>query len=504
MASTASSLVDVGKDLLSGEFTGELRPLYSSFMGELEHSPTGQALKNVWRSLYEPTLKKESASLTAPVIQQFKSGAITKDAAIEAVSEAQRTAQKSVRAKVFGNKDELIPAMLKKMQAEGGIAHANNVADNLSMMFSEKSGNFSSWRLAARKAGVELKNIESPIPRTANWEKNTREAFSWMLLGRIGIPHLAQVLNMTANSGISSSIKALAEYARDPVTAGKAVQEVGAFEEEWIHSLKDYGWFRKFFHQPGFNYIRQSEIKLSALAGKHSAMSAAKELLENPASKAANIQLRHLGLNPESIMEAGKLSDNDISTAMYRSAADSMFFRSAGGGSPVGYQKSEFMRPIWWYKDFIFNQSRFMKEIIKRDFRKSPADGLKTIAWIATAFPLMGELVHSLENAATLNDPTKRDQPIADSEYVDALAHSGAAAMAYSIMKATKRNGLMTYFAGPLYGSTADLFQDAVSGRGREFARTAIMKAGPLGPAAANILVPKQKQGRKKKSKIVY
>lgn len=500
MGGIVQQLAKVAEDVALPELRSNLRSLTTSFMGELEHSPIGKSLAEVWRSSYEPLYKKLSAEATGPIMEQFKAKAITPEVARKAISDANNAAKKSARAQVFGAKDEAIIGVLKKAQEQGGVIHANNIANHLSMQFGTTSGAAEPFRVRAKKMGVSIAHIEAPFSKTSKFEKNVRNAMSWSFTPRIAIPHLSQILNSTVSNGVSSTVKAISEYIGNPEEFGKMVQKTGAFEEELFHVTKNLdNWFSKLFHQPGFNWVRKHQIAVSALAGKHSAMDAFEELMSNPKSLKAKIQLTHLGLNPDTLREAGKLSQDDLEKAMYRGAADTMFFRSAGGGSPFKWQQDGFKRAMWWYKDFLFNQTRFMKEAIKRDFRKGNAEGIKTIAWIATAFPVVGEVIHSLENAATGNNPFARPEEdkfntpgVGKNEYIDAVAHAAGLGMGYSIMRAAKRNGLADYFAGPLYSTGMDLYQDAQAGRGRAIGRTILMKAGVGGPALANIIVPKE------------
>jgi hypothetical protein len=489
-----------------------------SFIRSTEHlfsrTTEGKAFVKMMREGYEP----EVAKLTQAGISQGFAPDVAKAAA---VSNAQAT--------FFGHKNQ-IPALLIRSARKVSPTYQANVADAIGVIVKERAipivnkttgktvGTQVPFRRAAADIGANIK--QTPYYQTpGEKEMFLKNVASWSYTGRIVLPHLTQPLNTVLVDGISASTKAVFSMMKDGVA--KSQQRMlasGALADELLHQYRvtasgAKGLFEKFFHQPGFNYVRKMQITHSALAGEYAARDAATDLVSNATDKRAAEWLKQLGIDPQKVLAQRGLIAEDIEKAQFISAQKAMFIRSELD-TPYTWQHNVVSRLAFMYKNYPYNEGRLITNSIRDSFRRSPMDGFKTLAILGTAFPIAGEIIKHVENFVLGSNTDLKDNILPPkvfrdmgfghdesdymSEYVDAMSHVAGFGVAYSMVRAAQRHNLGGYMMGPIPSTVMDMTQDALSGNGRKLARSVGYRVPVVGPYVTNKVLPRRKAGRKK------
>lgn len=461
-------------------------PWLKSFGSELEKFPAGKLLKEHLENVFEPQLHK---------IAQQRMDALGAKATPQDINNAFRDTAEHLRVRHFGPKQQLLTAVIKDAYNKGGPILANNVSDGLNIYFHENKG-IVGYQLAAQKAGVPVSGTSAKTPIN-QVEAKIRSGFSWLITPRIVIPHMTQPLNFLMFDSVTSVAKGLAEYFTDYKSAKAFVKRSGALADEYKYQLMSQStggntWIARLFHQPGFNFVRRQQIIWSALAGKHSALESAEELLSNPNSKRAITNLKSLGLDPQKIAQKGGLSAEDIELAAYRNAQETMFIRS-GLDTPHAWETNMATRLTFMYKHFAYNEGRFLIEAFRKAYAAEGIPGVaKTAAIIATLFPVAGEFVKLTEQLITGRDDNPKDNFLGN-EYTDAIAHASGFGIMYGMVRSAQRSATASYFAGPFFGLIDDLSQDLWRGDLYALGRDTTRRAGVFGPAISNTMFPRRK-----------
>jgi hypothetical protein len=471
-----------------------------SSRGVLESKPIGKVMSEFLQNEFEPGVKKLGQQYLE---HKINAGFPPEQAAREAVQEAWHDTRKAM----FGKNDEALIKFVHSATKQHGIIYGNNVADVMSTYLRDQQ---SYWRRA--KLPIMNKTSLADIGINANaeyrppkeWEHSLRSTMSWMFTPFIAIPHLGQFANVildTSFKDVAVGTSELFSKVNRQQFMNTLIRSGALFDEIRFQMIEDAaggGIVRKLFHNPGFNWVRRHEIMVAAAAGKHAAQDAADRLVSSSGDKWAEFTLRKLGIDPAKIFnQGGQLLPEDIEKAMLREADRTIFFRSSLE-TPWKWEESAMSRMVFMYKHFLFRQGNF----IRRSFMEAaknggPSEVLKTALTFGTLFPVVGEIVHSLENAAHLESPMKRDKKDAlmGSEYVDAMGTAAGLGLFYTIMRASQYNGLKGWFAGPILSTAADVASipyKLEKGNTRGAVKTVLTKMGVPGRVIARHIKPKR------------
>ena len=420
--------------------------------------------------------------------------------------------KKLARQLILGDKDQALTAVVRAANRERGIAHANNVADIASMYFHDEEMGGEKFRKAVRygapKSGIPGIGIRETSPYSApkEFERSIRKGMSYSFLGRIAIPHLGQVMNPVLDVGIKNVSKAIAEIATDRQSAMTFAKQAGVYADELLYETEHMGKpgsllskLGSAIDRPGFSFVRRQELLVSAVAGKHAALEAASQGAKGSV-KDAEIMLKWLGLDPNSIAQRGwKLTQDEIDKAAYSTARRNMFIKSELT-TPSWWHQNHFLRLMFAYKDYIYQQGGLIKDVLMRDKQRGAPALLKSIATLSVAFPVVGELIWSLENVATGHDVGDRRNEEGLEQWLDAAAHVGAAGIFYSMMRSGNRRSLAQWGVGPFFGTITDMVQDGMSGvrtgNYDPLGRDISTKVPVIGPYISDELFPKKGEGR--------
>lgn len=463
-------------------------PYFRSMESVLEKSQVGKTLTEFLRNEVEPAIGKEANAL-----RQSRN--------INAM-DAWKTAKESVLNMSFGSRKQGLIPLLKAAQSQGGPTHAAEMADAMQVYLHDSNPY---WRIAARKAGVDINAFKSSYENQSSVERGFRRLAAPMFLPRISIPHAPQaILNSLIVDGWQATAKAFKDFATSPKASYDLSLQAGAQSQELMHEFINQVQGRSMFTRlldplrKVFNFERKWGIAFSAVSGKWSAIDAATELAANPNSKRAALQLKVLGLDPNDVLaKGGMLSPDDIEQVAYRAASEIMGLRSPLE-TPYGWEKNWAMRVATLYKHYGFRQARLIKDAA---LRAKAAEGWTGVAKVAStvgsAFFIAGEGIKAVEDVISgrqpWNDQEEKDN-FMGSEFIDGIAHAGGFGIIYSTLRGAKHNHLLGYVAGPVISSTTDLVQDIVTGNTRQLTKDIGRKFGLPGTAITNILLPPKKK----------
>lgn len=468
-------------------------------MSTIEHTPAGKVAGNILRNKFEPELAQTTAHYRnvygfTPEI-------------------ANRLAVRDVGKLYFGARGEGLVNLLKavEQQSGGNKIHTNNFADAMDIYLGEK-GFMPNWRQLAMQQGVGgLTSTSSKYVPRGPIEKGVKEVASWIFLPRIVIPHLTQPLNVLLYDGASAFGKATRDMLADgPARANARIIMSGALEDQILYNITDTakggGLARKLFHMPGFNFVREMQITHSALAGEYAIKDAWSEYLANGRRLTPELELvfqRHgVDLGQLRSGQIQQLTPEMIRTAQFRAAQSTYFIRS-GLDTPYTWGQNWMSRNAMLYKHFSYNQGRFVVKSIKESFKASPEEGLKTLALLATVYPMAGYAVSQVEDAINLKPAPKTaaEQDEAWEQYVQALGHAAGFGIAYSIFRSAKRNALADYAIGPVPSTVLDYTQDIINApssraRRQNLGRDFLRRVPLVGPALQQTYLPTRRRRR--------
>jgi len=471
----AGLAVDIGE--------AAVKSSYIRSMGRvLMDSPVGASLEGFLKEKVEPSIGRAA---------QMKMG--TGMAPDMAMSEA----TKEVHTMAFGNRKQGIIPILQAAQRQKGSVHASEMANALDIYFKDQN---SYWRDAARTKGVDISRKSIYEPKTGLIENTLRKYSGVWFLPRIAIPHAFQApLNSLIVDGWASTAKAFKDLVVDKKTAFDLSLRAGALSQELMYEFKQAQQgtttLNKLLNplRSVFSLERKYGIVFSGVAGKHAAIDAADNLLATKgASERAKVQLRVLGIDPTEVLKQGGLSAEHIDSAVYRSAAEVMGFRSPLE-TPYRWEQNGAMRIATVYKHFGFRQGMLIKDAMKRAYAgEGWAGPAKLAATIGSTFFVSGELIKGLEGMALGHNPWGEGESknnLMSSEFIDGVAHAGAFGIFYQGLRSARGNRLANFVEGPYISSATDIAQDVYNKRGKAVGRDIMRKLGLPGSFLANTVL---------------
>lgn len=425
----------------------------------------------------------------------------------------------------FGSNYQNIANMINQTRANHGTIAAQQVADAVSVYLKEGG-------LGGGAPGKEWRRVAkvgySPYTEPGFVENKLKSAARYLFTSRIALPHMSQPLNTILIAGFNNSVKALNDIIKDPQLMLQRALRAGAFEYEHVDQfgqiLNRNSWYDKVFNQPGFAFLRKWQIVHAAISGEYAARDAADRILFHPQGstefKTAASELKLFGVDANEVLQSRGLTPDHINTARFKGADEAMFI-NRNLRTPPAWEHNYGMRFAMMYRHYMFTQSKFLKDSLKRSFalarEGNPVPFIKTVAIIGSLFPAAGELIKMASGLATGHDPTSpefranRVKPLENiagavgvsaagldmaDEYIDALSHVAGFGIMYSMMRSAKRNALAEFFIGP-YGTTlADLGQDLYHMKGEELGRDIVSRVPTVGSAASRYIFPPRKKGR--------
>lgn len=472
--------LDMGAEAISKLSRSEL---FASMEHVVSQTEAGKFYAKTLKNVAEPAIDKNLADLTQ------KWHAAPAGMKPYELREIPGMARSAVKNQIFGKGNVNMMPLLQAVEQQGGKIAAEHLADAHNVYWREAAQEGSSWRQrAVNKTGVDISTntAYTPVKKTDAFfsEKGLKNFSRSVNLAFITIPHAAQpILNGVVTNGWINTMKALGEVIKDGPTAKAVAMRNVAMGQEMLYEamatenkagakLPTRIW-KTIANPLGelgiFNAERRFGIVVSAVGGKHAAIEAAEKFFASGGTdKEFELQLKALGQEPANVMkQGGILTTSDMERAAYRSADRVMGMRSPLE-TPLGWEKNAAARLMTTYKPYGFRSLRLHTQVLHDAMRSggwAKVSGL--IGAYTLAFPVAGELIRGVMNAATLRNPLEptEDQKKAyfmGNRYIDDIGMAMGLHTIYAITRAATFNKLTNFAAGPIFSTVSDLTQDAI------------------------------------------
>lgn len=334
------------------------------------------------------------------------------------------------------------------------------------------------------------------------WENAIKRYEGLTKLSRIAIAEPSQNLNPLLLTNIKSIIKGIKDIATDYDNAYDFTLKSGILNSETLRDFKrlNHGfpyWADALMQYTGFNAERKFGLMLSANAIKNYTIELGDRLVLNASDKEANLFLRQLGVEPTAVLRrGGQLTQDELLEAARRGTGMTQFIHDPLD-LPILWGKNPWMRTAMLYKSFIFNQAKFMKDVMGQSVK---AGKYQNIAYLALLFPVVGELVGDAETLAQGKNPNDRveegtwardmfgNEYLA--RYVENLSRIGSIGMFSSILSAVHRGNISQWLAGPLAGDLEDMTRvgkNIIGGDFKKAGGTVVQRVPVVGTALKNL-----------------
>ena len=261
--------------------------------------------------------------------------------------------------------------------------------------------------------------------------------------------------------------------------------------------------YGRIFHNPGFNFIRNAQLKLGAAIGYHSTLYWADQAIRG--DKRAFAELKDLGLDPAAIAKrGGKLTDEEKVQAIWKFVNNRTFISRPLDRSLTA-TRNPWTRMLTLFHGYVTSQQRFMRRELAKMYQAGDYVGIARFAGtVGLLFPAVAPMLKGAEVFARTASPTTAVQGVEQdyatlahpediagftSEYIDMLSYFGSWGVMHSFVTAAHGDRLALALLGPTGGDAIRTAQDALN------ALTTHTKAGthniaPLGRDLLQQLVP--------------
>lgn len=346
----------------------------------------------------------------------------------------------------YGAKDENLRQLLSMVEAEGG-----------NMGFAQKLVEGILRRSVGRGAGLEGLQRSVYETKLSSLQAATKLSFAF-------ISQAGQSLNIGAVTGLSPMIRGLAKMIGDYGKAEEFGLISGATLSTTLHEIRRVG-LGEAWWDVGSKVMRWSQFqrldKLCRVWAANSGRFYAERLFEDlkGGDQVAMRKLRWLGVDVQGALQRGALGPEDILRAGKR-VSDSTQFHTSAGNLPRWWLSSPEARTITMYKQFAFQQAKFIK-----DFVLKPAilqGEFKPLVYMSLIFPTFGELIADAKRMARWGD--LKERPDADRYVLDRAVDNlsmvggfGIFSDAIASLTYGDKSMFWRFIGGPILGDVVDL-----------------------------------------------
>jgi hypothetical protein len=359
------------------------------------------------------------------------------------------------------------------------------------------------FRKAQRLLGVgSAPEIQTNLKRfdttSVHQRSNAIESFAlqrarWYLAPMIAISHLSTFFNPLATAPLGAIYKGLASM--ENVEVKELTEAASVFLSQHFHMLgedmtssmnilasatgmPEVGrLYSQIFHNPGFNFIRNAQLKATAAMGFHATEWWAEQAARG--SKIAQTELKDLGLDADGIVErGGKLTREEKIKAIYYYTNNNMFISKRLDRS-LNATRNPWTRMLTMFHGYFTSQQRFIRKELQKKIEARDYVGIARLAGtIGLVFPAIAPMLKAMEVTARTGSPATAVQGMGSdykhltspesayqfsAEYLDMLSHFGSLGMMHSFITAAHGDRLALYAMGPIASDVMRTGQDAIN-----------------------------------------
>ena len=359
------------------------------------------------------------------------------------VEHLEGVAGRSAEADVIGPNGEYVDGLLSSIKDHEGRA-AYDYAKQVVNVFMHRGG------------------LESAYVGHTATERNLASIMAATKLGLAVIGNATQGLNNVLLAGLGPSVRGLREAlvdwgsAKDFALRSGAIYGQSLMEMRHELGLRSWSLGEQVLRGTGFSAVEQFNRVFSSKVGEQMAIEASEMLARRPLDSKAIETLRLLDLDPSAVLARG-LTQDDILIAAKR-VSDLTQFRSTVLELPLAWRKRPEFRLLTLYKNYAFNQTKFIKDYVWTPATKGE---LRPLIYFATLFPIAGEIVADVKSLARHGDLSKRpDTKYAADRIVDNYLQLGSlgilADMMYA-MSSSDDSAFWRFVGGPILSDVSDM-----------------------------------------------
>jgi hypothetical protein len=342
---------------------------------------------------------------------------------------------------------------------------------------------------------VDLKKFDtaSVHERSNAVERFASQRARWFLAPMIAASHIGTGFNPFLAAPLESVSKGLADMNNGEI---KELSDAAAiFTSQHFHMMTEdmsnetnllatktgmpevgrlYG---QIFHNPGFNFIRNAQLKAAAAIGFHATGYWAEKAAKG--DRMAAIELKGLRLDPSEIIKrGGQLTRAEKIRAIYEFTNQRVFISRPFDRS-LNATKNPWMRMLTMFHGYVSSQQRFMRRELQKKVEGRDYVGLAVFAAkVGIMLPAIAPMLKAAEVfartanasqtvAGVQSDYAKLSHPenIAQfsAEYLDMLSYFGSWGMLHSYINASHGDRLALALMGPIAGDAVRTTQDAIN-----------------------------------------
>jgi hypothetical protein len=324
-------------------------------------------------------------------------------------------------------------------------------------------------------------------------ERFASQRARWYLAPMIAVSHISTGFNPFLAAPLESVSKGLADMNNGEI---KELSDAASiFTSQHFHMLTEnmanetnllatktnmpevgrlYG---QIFHNPGFNFIRNAQLKATAAIGFHATEYWAEKAAKGDRMSA--IELKGLGLDASEIIKrGGQLTREEKIKAIY-AFTNQRTFISRPFDRSLNATKNPWMRMLTMFHGYVSSQQRFMRRELQKKIEAKDYVGLAVFAGkVGLMLPAVAPMLKAAEVfARTANAPQaaagvqqdyeKLSHPenIAQfsAEYLDMLSYFGSWGVLHGFINASHGDRLALALMGPIAGDAVRTGQDIIN-----------------------------------------
>jgi len=342
---------------------------------------------------------------------------------------------------------------------------------------------------------IDLNKIDtaSVHERTNAVERFASKRARIFLAPMIAINHMSTFFNPVSAAPLESISKAMAGMENGEI---KELSDAAAiFASQHFHMLMDDmssetnplvtkigkpevgRLYNQIFHNPGFNFIRNVQLKATAAMGYHAANYWAEQAFRG--DKLSAIELKDLGLNPDEIIKrGGQLTREEKIKAIYYFTNNRAFISRPFDRSLTA-TRNPWTRMLTMFHGYVSSQQRFMRRELQKKLEARDYVGIARYAGtVGLLFPTIAPMLKAAETVARTGSPStaiggmqkdyetlEHPENVAQfsAEYLDMLSYFGSWGIMHSFIGAAHGDRLALALMGPIAGDAVRTAQDTIN-----------------------------------------
>lgn len=339
------------------------------------------------------------------------------------------------------------------------------------------------------KTNINTSNVYEKMNQL---EKFSSQRVRWYLAPMIAINHLSTFFN-NSQAPLTAIYKGLASLGDKEIQQLTDASSVLASQN--FHMLLDdmsnrtnllatkvgqpevgalYG---QIFHNPGFNFIRNAQLKFSAAVGYHSALYWAEAATQG--DKRAMLELKEMRINPADVIKRGGQLTRDEKIKAIWNFTNNRTFISRPLDRSLTATATPWGRMLTMFHGYVTFQQRFMRRELQKMLDSGDYIGIARFAGtVGLIFPTIAPMLKGAEVfARTASAKTAAQGVQSDYEhltnpddaaqftstYLDMLSYFGSWGVMHSFVQAAHGDRLALALMGPTAGSAVRTAQDLIN-----------------------------------------